>query len=412
MSGHNTANPATEIQTGPGTPSLALRWLAARLRGMDRGRLTLIDGAGHRIVLVAPRSGSDAVWHLKRPWSSLWRMLRCGDIGFAEGYIVGDWDTPDLQTLMQYTAENEGPLTQLAQRPDWQRHWDRWQHWLRRNNRRGSRSNIQFHYDLGNEFYRHWLDPTMSYSAALFSKGDEALEQAQERKYQRLLAQLKAEPGAHILEIGCGWGGFAELAARSGYRVTGITLSQEQLDYAQQRIIRAGLQDRVELKLCDYRDLRGQFDHVVSIEMFEAVGEQWWPMFFRSVFSCLRPGGRAALQVITIDAEAFERYRSSVDFIQMYIFPGGMLPPVDRFNALARAAGLKQKQQDFFGMDYALTLRRWFDEVRRSAGIIEALGYNKDFLRMWRYYLAYCEVGFRTSRIDLMQAVWERPISP
>jgi len=400
---------AIETAAGQGGPSLALRWLARALRSMERGKLTLIDAAGNRVVLSGAGAGAEAVWHFRRPWRALLRLLRRGEIGFAEGYIAGDWNTPDLQALMQFTADNEGPLVRVAERPAWQRQLDRLRHRLRRNSRRGSRANIRFHYDLGNEFYRQWLDSTMSYSSALFSKGDEALETAQQRKYLRLLERLDAEPGAHILEIGCGWGGFAEAAARQGYRVTGITLSQEQLDYARERVARAGLSDRVELRLQDYRDLRGQYDHIVSIEMFEAVGEEWWPTYFEKLRECLRPGGRAALQVITIDEKVFPRYRDSADFIQLYVFPGGMLPPVPRFNAIADAAGLNRLEQDFFGMDYALTLRRWFEEVRRSSDIIQALGYGESFLRMWRYYLAYCEVGFRTRRVDLMQAILERP---
>ena len=400
---------AIEIAAGQHGPSLALRWLARALRSMERGKLTLIDAAGNRVVLRGVGTGAEAIWHFRRPWRALLRLLHRGEIGFAEGYIAGDWNSPDLQALMQFTADNEAPLERLAERPAWQRRLDRFRHRLHRNSRRGSKANIRFHYVLGNEFYRQWLDSTMSYSSALFSKGDEALETAQQRKYLRLLERLNAEPGAHILEIGCGWGGFAEAAARQGYRVTGITLSQEQLDYARERVDRAGLSDRVELRLQDYRDLRGQYDHIVSIEMFEAVGEEWWPTYFDKVRECLRPGGRAALQVITIDEKVFPRYRESADFIQLYVFPGGMLPPVPRFNAIADAAGLNRLEQDFFGMDYALTLRRWFEEVRRSSDIIQALGYDESFLRMWRYYLAYCEVGFRTRRVDLMQAILERP---
>ncbi len=411
MAGDPVSVHSRETAQGQGRLALPLHWLARRLASTERGRLTLIDGTGNRTEVQGTGAGAEAVWHFRRPWRALLRLLRRGEIGFAEGYIAGDWNTPDLQALMQFTVDNEAPLTPMATRPAWQRHLDRLRHRLRRNNRRGSRANIRFHYDLGNEFYRQWLDSTMSYSSALFSKGDEALETAQQRKYQRLLERLDAEPGAHLLEIGCGWGGFAEAAARQGYRVTGITLSRDQLEYARARIERAGLSAQVELRLQDYRDLQGSFDHVVSIEMFEAVGEEWWPTYFAKLRDCLRPGGRAALQVITIDEHEFARYRGSVDFIQMYIFPGGMLPPVPRFNALAEAAGLRRREQDFFGSDYALTLRRWFEEVRRSAGIIQALGYDERFLRMWRYYLAYCEIGFRSGRVDLMQTILERPVS-
>jgi cyclopropane-fatty-acyl-phospholipid synthase len=406
------AEPASLATLGTpdsGAATLPLRWLARSLARIERGHLTLIDPAGQRVTLEARTPGTEAVLRFRHPWRALLRVLSRGEIGFAEGYIAGDWTTPDLQGLLQFSMDNEASLTRLADRPAWQRRLDRVRHRLRRNSRRGSRANIRFHYDLGNDFYRHWLDPTMSYSSALFSKGDEALEAAQQRKYLRLLERLEAREGAHILEIGCGWGGFAETAARQGYRVTGITLSEEQLAYARDRIERAGLSDRVELRLQDYRDLDQQYDHVVSIEMFEAVGEEWWPTYFAKVNQCLRPGGRAALQVITIDEKAFAHYRDNPDFIQLYVFPGGMLPPAPRFHEAAAAAGLQCREQAFFGEDYAITLRRWFEEVRRSAGIIEALGYSESFLRMWRYYLAYCEIGFRSGRVDLMQTVLERP---
>jgi cyclopropane-fatty-acyl-phospholipid synthase len=404
------ASLATTETPDAGAASLPLRWMARSLARIERGRLTLIDPAGRRVIVGARNPGTEAIWRFRRPWRALLRVLRRGEIGFAEGYVAGDWTTPDLQSLLQFTMDNESALAGLADRPAWQRHLDHIRHRLRRNSRRGSRANIRFHYDLGNEFYRHWLDPTMSYSSALFSKGDEALETAQQRKYIRLLERLDAREGAHILEIGCGWGGFAETAARHGYRVTGITLSEEQLAYARERIERAGLSHRVELRLQDYRDLDQQYDHIVSIEMFEAVGEEWWPTYFDKVKQCLRPGGRAALQVITIEENAFEHYRENPDFIQLYIFPGGMLPPAPHFHELANASGLQCREQAFFGDDYAITLRRWFEEVRRSQGIIEALGYSESFLRMWRYYLAYCEVGFRRGRVDLMQTILERTV--
>ncbi|WP_373026245.1 class I SAM-dependent methyltransferase [Thioalkalivibrio sp.] len=399
-------------QQGTTRTDWALRLIGRALKDIDTGQITLIGPSGNRVTLRGHKAGVEAVWHFRRPWRAILRLLRHGDIGFAEGFISGDWISPDLQALLRFANDNEQALTAIADRPAWQRGMDRLRHWMHRNSRRGSRANIRFHYDLGNDFYGLWLDRTMSYSSALFTRGDEALEQAQAQKYARLLDQLNAEPGAHILEIGCGWGGFAEMAAQRGYRVTGVTLSQEQLDFARARIERAGLGDRVELRLQDYRDLDGTFDHVVSIEMFEAVGEQWWPTFFAKVRSCLRPGGRAALQVITIAEEAFEHYRRNADFIQLYIFPGGMLPTVPRFNAEAERAGLAVEDQAFFGEDYARTLRHWHREVRQAEPVIEALGYSQSFLRMWRYYLAYCEVGFDTARVNLMQAVLQSPVQP
>jgi cyclopropane-fatty-acyl-phospholipid synthase len=248
----------------------------------------------------------------------------------------------------------------------------------------------------------------MSYSSALFASPEEALEDAQRRKYRRLLGLLQAEPGQHILEIGCGWGGFCEEAARAGYRVTGITLSREQLEYAQRRIRAAGLSERVELRLQDYRDVTEQYDHIVSIEMFEAVGEAYWPTYFTTLRERLRPGGRAALQVITIDDQLFPRYRRQADFIQLHIFPGGMLPSPGVFREQLRRAGLRAASTDFFGSDYAETLRRWHQQFRDRRFEVRDAGFDDEFLRTWRYYLAYCEAGFRTGRIDLMQTLIER----
>ena len=387
----------------------ALDLLAQRLEGLERGRLTLIGPHGERREIAGHGPGSEATWHLRRPWKTLLRLARHGDIGFAEGYIAGEWTTPDLPALLRLAMENEARLVGIYQRPAAQRWLDGLRHWLRRNSPRGSRANIRFHYDLGNDFYRLWLDRGMAYSAALFHRGDEPLELAQQQKYERLLERLAPEPGAHILEIGCGWGGFAELAARRGYRVTGLTLSQEQLEHARERIRHAGLEDRVDLRLQDYRELDETFDHAVSIEMFEAVGERWWSTWFDQIRHCLRPGGRAAVQVITLEESAFEYYRRNADFIQLYVFPGGMLPTPSRFADSAAESELRVVDRAFFGADYARTLAHWHREILRTRGAIEALGYAPDFLRMWRYYLAYCEVGFTSGRVDLMQVVLERP---
>jgi cyclopropane-fatty-acyl-phospholipid synthase len=284
----------------------------------------------------------------------------------------------------------------------------RLRHWLRPNTRAGSRKNIHAHYDLGNDFYRLWLDSTMTYSSALF-EGDltRSLADAQSAKYARILRELDAQPGQHILEVGCGWGGFAEHAARAGCRVTGITISAAQLEYAQRRIAAAGLQDRVELKLQDYRDLDGHFDHVVSIEMFEAVGERYWSGYFGMLRDRLKPGGRAVVQTITIAEAKFERYRKGTDFIQQYIFPGGMLPSPQRFTGEASGCGLAVKHMHPFGQDYAETLRRWhqvFDCVETD---VKAQGFDERFMRTWRFYLAYCEAGFRSRATDVVQAVLE-----
>ena len=287
--------------------------------------------------------------------------------------------------------------------------FDRLRHVLRRNNQSGSRRNIRHHYDLGNRFYSHWLDSSMTYSCANFDAAGEPLQQAQMRKYQRMLESLRASPGQHILEIGCGWGGFAEFAAKSGYHVTGVTLSQEQLNYARKRIDRAGLASLVELRLHDYRDITEKFDHVVSIEMFEAVGEAYWPTFFKTLTQRLKAGGRAALQTITIKEDFYESYRLRPDFIQLYIFPGGMLPSPSAFWDHTKRAGLVPKTFSFHRHDYAQTLRCWHDNLHLRINELRSLDYSNAFIRMWRYYLAYCEAGFSSGRIDLMQTVLERP---
>ena len=386
----------------PASDGLAMQWLVDLLGRLRYGRLTVHAAGGASRLVLGEQSGPAASLTIRRPWRLAARVLARGDLGLGEGFVAGDWDSPQPAQALQVLAMNEQHL--LASGTGRLSRWiDRLQHRLRRNDRRGSRRNIAFHYDLGNDFYRLWLDPGMTYSAALFAETGEPLEAAQTRKYQRILDRLDARPGQHILEIGCGWGGFAEHAARRGSRVTGITLSREQLAHAQERIAAAGLADRVELRLQDYRDLTETFDQVVSIEMFEAVGEQYWPDYFQTVRRVLAPGGRASLQVITIDEGAFEQYRRDTDFIQKYVFPGGMLPSVPAFDAAAAEAGLAVVDRAFHGTDYADTLRRWEAAFGTARDRVAALGFDERFLRLWRYYLGYCEAGFRTGRIDLMQ---------
>jgi cyclopropane-fatty-acyl-phospholipid synthase len=309
-----------------------------------------------------------------------------------------------LQALFRLALRNEDHVATI--------HGSRWAlvfkrlvHWvLRDNNRRGSRKNILAHYDLGNEFYSLWLDPSMSYSAAIFdSKEHHDLEAAQWAKYDRLLDSINAKPGQTVLEIGCGWGGFAQRAAERGLQVTGVTLSDAQLAWAQQRITQAGLSERVNLSICDYRDIKGQFDHIVSIEMFEAVGLRHWTGFFAKVKACLRPGGKLAIQTIDIADDRFDGYVKSTDFIQQFIFPGGMLPSPSRFAELAGAAGLSEQDRFSFGLDYAETLNRWAVKFEESLPAIRALGFDEPFIRVWRMYLAYCEAGFHEQRTDVKQ---------
>ncbi len=337
------------------------------------------------------------------------RLLTGGDTAFLEAYMDGDWDSPDLATLLEWGAVNEAYFSNLTVGRWRVRLMHRLMHLLRGNSRAGSRRNIARHYDLGNDFYRLWLDPSMTYSSGVYEAAGDDLEQAQQNKYRRLLELLRLDAGDHLLEIGSGWGGFALYAARhAGCRVTSITVSAEQLRVARERAVEAGLDDRVEFRFQDYRDVTGRFDRIVSIEMFEAVGERYWPRFFDVLHQRLVPGGRAVLQVITIDERAFDNYRSKADFIQRYIFPGGMLPSPRAFYDHARAAGLTAQPGRFFGQHYARTLADWETRFAAAEDAVKGMGFPDQFVRMWRAYLAYCQAGFRSGRIDLLQAVLTR----
>ena len=383
------------------------RRLIEQLRRLQRGclEITLPGHPPFHIQGAAPGPSADI--QVNRPGAVLRRLFWRGDLGFAEGYMAGEWQSRDTATLLELFALNLDAYAASDSRHRLAQAMAAIRHRLNRNSLRGSRRNIAAHYDLGNDFYAQWLDPTMTYSAALFDRGG-SLGDAQERKYQRILEQIDPQPGEHILEIGCGWGGFAEYAARSGMRVTGLTLSQEQLYYARRRIARAGLADRVEFRLCDYRDFDQRVDHVVSIEMFEAVGQEYWSDYFSTLKRCLRPGGRAALQVITIDEAHFQQYADNPGgFIQTYIFPGGMLPTKGHLEQLSSDSGLQWQGMYCFGADYAQTLARWHERFDRCTEWLETHGYDRRFRRMWRYYLAFCEAGFRARQIDVVHCVME-----
>jgi cyclopropane-fatty-acyl-phospholipid synthase len=398
---NNVLSNTVQSQTEPS----AARWLFRLLSQLHCGSIELRCPDGRHLSFAGKNPGPHAALTL-HDWNVCGDMLSRGDIGLAEAYIAGRADSADLMQLLLLGALNEQAIEQAIHGRWWATLAYRLRHCLRPNSRRGSRKNIHAHYDLGNDFYRLWLDPGMTYSAALF-EGDTArnLPDAQTAKYARILRVLDARPGQHILEVGCGWGGFAEQAARAGCRVTGITISQTQLEYAQQRIAAAGLLDRVELKMLDYRDLDGQFDHLVSIEMFEAVGENYWPGYFAMLRDRLRPGGRAVVQSITIADAKFERYRSGTDFIQQYIFPGGMLPSPGRFREVAATQGLAVAEMHDFGLDYAETLRCWHERFNSVAAKVQAQGFDERFMRTWRFYLAYCEAGFRAGATDVTQAL-------
>ena len=380
------------------------RTVLSLLSRLAHGRLevTLPDGS----LQVFGSAASPCAGIEFRDWAVFADIVASGDIGFAEAYLRGDWNSRDLSGLLTLLAVNRDALEPAVYGAGFLRKLAaRLRHLLRSNTRRGSRRNIEAHYDLGNEFYRLWLDPSMTYSSALFAGNlQQTLEQAQAAKIRRILERLAPRPGDHILEIGCGWGGFAEIAARDfGCRVTGITLSHEQLAWARKRIREAGLADRARFELVDYRDLQGNFDHVVSIEMFEAVGERFWASYFRTVAGRLRPGGRALIQAITISEKLFERYRTDTDFIQQYIFPGGMLASPARFESEANAAGLSVSQAHAFGPDYAETLRRWRAMFFATLPAVRALGFDERFVRMWEFYYAYCEAGFDSGCTDVYQ---------
>ncbi len=385
-----------------------LRLALSRIGRLRYGRVEVLLPNGQRREVEGEQPGPSATLRLCSP-RAMSRVLTGGELGFAEGFMNGDWDTPDLANLIYLLHLNEDYLIpQIPGMTRLARAWSSWKHRRRRNTRRGSRRNIAYHYDLGNDFYALWLDETWTYSSAVFDTPETDMAEAQRYKYQLLLDRLEIRPGDHILEIGCGWGGFARYAAQAAdVRVTGITLSTEQLAFARERTAEAGLDERVDFRLQDYRDVQGQFDAVASIEMYEAVGEDYWPSYFRAIQRALKPGGRAAIQGITIDHAQFPSYRDEVDFIQRYIFPGGMLASPEIFERQAREQGLMPSDARFYGSHYAETLRRWHQGTWAARQAIRQ-HFDDRFLRMWRYYLAYCEAGFRSGNIDLMQITLQR----
>jgi cyclopropane-fatty-acyl-phospholipid synthase len=383
------------------------RLLMALLERLDCGALsfTTPDGVTRRFGPGGAVAGSAQGAELRlRDWAMCRHVITGGDVAFAESYMNGGWETPDLVALLTLMACNQRALEQAFYGRRWRQLLLRLRHLVRNNSRRRAPRNIAAHYDLGNEFYGLWLDPTMTYSAALFD-GDisRPLEAAQEAKYARVLRQIASSQPGQLLEIGCGWGGFAETAARAGWSVTGVSLSAAQTAYARGRLARAGCTDRVSLRLQDYRDVSGRYDGVASIEMFEAVGERYWPAFFDTVRRALKPGARACIQTITIADERFAQYRRGSDFIQQYIFPGGMLASPLRFAEEAYRAGLEVTDVYRFGRDYAETLKRWLSAFDARLDTVRAQGFDNRFIRCWRFYLAYCAAGFASETTDVAQ---------
>lgn len=372
-------------------------------RNWIAGALTFVLPTGRELRIEGKVAGPEG-WLIVRDFRFVSRVMASADIGFAEGFMAGEWDTPDLSLLLEAFTANFDHLERLVRGNPFLRVVNRLADALHRNSRRGARRNIHAHYDLGNAFYQRWLDPTMTYSAAKFERPGQPLDEAQRHKYALLAQAVGLERGRHVLEIGCGWGGFAEYAAREiGARVTAITISRAQHDYARRRLFEQGLADLADVQLRDYRDVEGRFDHVASIEMFEAVGEAYWPAYFAKVREVLSPGGRAGLQIITIRNELFRTYRSRSDFLRKYIFPGGMLPSEERLRQETDRAGLEWKTVVRFGANYAETLNQWASAFENAWEEIKGLGYDERFRRLWRFYLSYCEAGFRTGRTNVLQ---------
>jgi cyclopropane-fatty-acyl-phospholipid synthase len=391
-----------EAPRPPAVFGLLLRLLAAN---WTWGRLTVVFPNGAQRDLEGRRAGRAALLNV-RDYRFAARVLHNGDIGFAEGYMAGEWDSPDLAALLEALVNNYDHIRRLFDGGRLMRAVNGIAHRLNRNSRERSRRNIHAHYDLGNAFYRAWLDGSMTYSSARFTRPEQPLEEAQRAKYAALARLMDLRPGHSVLEIGCGWGGFAAFAASEmGARVTGITLSKEQHDYARRHLFEQGLTERADIRLIDYRDVRGTFDRVASIEMFEAVGREYWPAYFDTVRARLAPNGRAGLQTITIQDELFDEYNARTDFIQKYVFPGGMLPSEARLAPIIARSGLKTESVERFGLDYAETLAAWIRRFNAAWPAIRLQDprFDDRFSRLWRFYLAYCEAGFRSRRTNVVQ---------
>ncbi|MFD1341895.1 class I SAM-dependent methyltransferase [Litorisediminicola beolgyonensis] len=378
---------------------------------MNNGRIDFVLPDGRTFRAEGRNPGPMAELHIHNP-DLFARLIREGDLGFCDAYLDQWWSTPDLMAFMDLVHADNDDIYDGFPGQRLIRAYEMLRFWLQNNSKRQAKKNISYHYDLGNQFYGLWLDDTMTYSSALFETGQESTEKAQIRKYASMVDQMGAKPGDHVLEIGCGWGGFAEYAAKErGLRVTGLTISREQLAYAQERIRRAGLEDRVTLKLQDYRDERGSYDGIASIEMFEAVGEKYWPVYFETVRDRLKPGGCATLQIITVQHRRWQVYKRGVDFIQKYIFPGGMLPSPVVLRDEIRRAGLEVARSIEFGPSYSQTLRRWHDTFNEKWDEIGRLGFDERFRRMWNFYLTSCAATFSSGNCDVTQITVTKPSS-
>ena len=376
---------------------------------LNSGRVDFILPDGRQFRAEGAKPGPVAEVFINNP-DVFARLVREGDLGFSDAYLDGWWTTPDLQAFMDFIHADNDDMYDEFPGMGLVRAWEKARFWFQSNSKRQALKNISYHYDLGNDFYSLWLDDTMTYSSALFSTSQESLENAQVAKYASMIDQMGVKPGDHVLEIGCGWGGFAEYAAKErGLKVTGLTISKEQLDFARKRINNNGLGDKVNLKLQDYRDETGVYDGVASIEMFEAVGEKYWPIYFNKVKQCLKPGKQATLQIITIHDARWEVYRKGVDFIQKYIFPGGMLPSPTVLRQEVAKAGLNVQHSIEFGKSYSQTLRRWFEVFNDQWDTISGMGFDDRFRRMWNFYLTSCAATFESGNCDVTQITLQKP---
>jgi cyclopropane-fatty-acyl-phospholipid synthase len=379
------------------------------LKGMNTGRIDFVLPDGRRFRAEGVKPGHVAEVHIHN--NDLFaRLIREGDLGFCDAYLDEWWSTPDLQAFMDWVHADNDAIYDGFPGMGLVRNFEKFRFWLQRNHREQAKKNISYHYDLGNEFYGLWLDETMTYSSALFETGQESHEAAQIAKYASMVDEMGVDAGDHILEIGCGWGGFAEYAAKErGLKVTGLTISEEQFKYAQDRIEKAGLSDLVDFKLQDYRDELGSYDGIASIEMFEAVGQKYWPTYFETVRDRLKPGKNATLQIILVQDHRWDVYRRGVDFIQKYIFPGGMLPSPKALHAQITQAGLGIERSVEFGPSYNITLRRWHDTFNAKWDQISAMGFDDRFRRMWNFYLTSCAATFDSANCDVTQITIKRP---
>ena len=376
---------------------------------LNSGRVDFILPDGRKFRAEGLKPGPVAEVTINNP-DVFARLVREGDLGFCDAYLDGWWTTPDLQAFMDFIHADNDDMYDGFPGMALVRAWEKARFWFQSNTKRQALKNISYHYDLGNDFYSLWLGDTMTYSSALFNTSQESLEKAQIAKYASMVDQMGVKSGDHVLEIGCGWGGFAEYAAKErGLKVTGLTISKEQLEYAQNRIKNKGLSDKVNFKLQDYRDETGVYDGVASIEMFEAVGEKYWPVYFDKIKQCLKPGKQATLQIITIQDARWEVYRKSVDFIQKYIFPGGMLPSPSVLRKEVHKAGLSVQHSIEFGKSYSQTLRRWFEVFNNKWDNISAMGFDDRFRRMWNFYLTSCAATFESGNCDVTQITLQKP---